>query len=527
MGNERYKDGDNWKVKGYADVPVQQASSIPVAPTNLSGNSITDTGLTLTWTKSTSSGVTSQRIYRNTSLFATISDNTTQSYVVTGLTAGTPYRWNVTAFNGTSGVNSAFSNNYNMTTTQTTLSHAPNAPGSFAAVKSSSSPTTSINVSWTAPAVDGTHDAATGYRVYIDGTKYGADLGSGTTSLTITGQTPGTTRTITAKAFNATGESVSTSGISVTLDTVSSGYTMLTGVSNATANYPHGGFTQWDVIRVYQLGTADNTAVLQQSPKIIALTDNSGVPMQGGASSATILENFLESFYYGSGSSSRQNIKIHWANANEYAAKVTNNTAFINTVALMSAVINKTVGGVRRYPNAEMWLDPTQDQERNGVVAATLHPCAQYLDGVAWSLYPPGLKYINPNTSTSDGQFLERCFQRTLAAASAAGKPLKMSCWEVGVARDSADRNHRPYYTCHSLCQWCYERAIALEINFEYICWWDNVKPDGTRDSQMADVAGTSPTTAQAFRNWQSYLPAYGGSTPGSWAGEPTGNTGA
>jgi hypothetical protein len=80
----------------------------PSAPTNLAA---TDAGtggaINLTWTPSTSSGVTEQRVKRSTvsggpySLVTTITNNTTSSYGDSGLTNGTPYYYVVTAYNGT------------------------------------------------------------------------------------------------------------------------------------------------------------------------------------------------------------------------------------------------------------------------------------------------------------------------------------------------------------------------------------------------------------------------------------------
>ena len=85
-------------------------TTAPVAPTGLSAADVAgDNGkaLALTWTVSVSTNVTQQRIYRGTSsggpymLVLTITDNTTGSYIDTGLINGTAYYYVVRAFNGT------------------------------------------------------------------------------------------------------------------------------------------------------------------------------------------------------------------------------------------------------------------------------------------------------------------------------------------------------------------------------------------------------------------------------------------
>lgn len=88
-----------------------------VPPTNLSVSALGTTTLTLTWTLSTSSGITEQRVYRNGARIATLGAGAT-SYAVAGLTASTSYDFNVTAFNGTT--NSPYSNTATATTTAVT-----------------------------------------------------------------------------------------------------------------------------------------------------------------------------------------------------------------------------------------------------------------------------------------------------------------------------------------------------------------------------------------------------------------------
>ena len=81
-----------------------------IAPTNVSAvDRPNDAGgaINLSWTPSTASGFTRQRIYRSTtnggpySLVTTIANNTTNTYIDTGLTDGTTYYYVIRAFDGT------------------------------------------------------------------------------------------------------------------------------------------------------------------------------------------------------------------------------------------------------------------------------------------------------------------------------------------------------------------------------------------------------------------------------------------
>ena len=87
--------------------PFPQTGLTAVDTPNDTGGSIT-----LTWTPSTSSGITQQRIYRGTSsgvysLIQTINNNTTNSFQDTGLANGTRFFYAMTTFNGAT--ESAFS----------------------------------------------------------------------------------------------------------------------------------------------------------------------------------------------------------------------------------------------------------------------------------------------------------------------------------------------------------------------------------------------------------------------------------
>jgi hypothetical protein len=84
---------------------------VPAAPTGVSAvDTPSDNGgaLTLTWTVSSATDVTQQRVYRSTTsggpytLVTTFTNNTTNTYTDTGLTNGTTYYYVVRAYDGTS-----------------------------------------------------------------------------------------------------------------------------------------------------------------------------------------------------------------------------------------------------------------------------------------------------------------------------------------------------------------------------------------------------------------------------------------
>jgi fibronectin type 3 domain-containing protein len=78
----------------------------PLAPTNVA-TAAGNNQVTLTWTPSTASGITEQRIYRSETsgtygaALTTINDNTTATYTDTTAVNGTSYFYVVRAFNGT------------------------------------------------------------------------------------------------------------------------------------------------------------------------------------------------------------------------------------------------------------------------------------------------------------------------------------------------------------------------------------------------------------------------------------------
>ncbi|MFZ5874913.1 MAG: hypothetical protein ACOYXU_00760, partial [Nitrospirota bacterium] len=186
----------------------------PAAPTGLSAADVAaDQGgaLALSWTVSTATDVTEQRVYRGTTsggpytLITTIANNTTATYTDTGLTNGTTYYYVIRAYDGTQeSVNSAEAS----ATPADNL--APAAPTAVSAVDRPGDNGGAIDLSWT---VSVSTDV-TQQRVYRGTTTGGpytlvTTIANNTTATyTDTGLTNGTTYFYVVRAFDATQESV-------------------------------------------------------------------------------------------------------------------------------------------------------------------------------------------------------------------------------------------------------------------------------------------------------------------------------
>ncbi len=157
----------------------------PVAPTGLSTSGITQTAITLSWTKST--GATAYKVQVDSGSVATLGDVATHTF--TGLSAGTTYTLKVIASNS-GGDSSAAS------TSARTLPNAPSAP---TGLRTSGITQTAITLSWTKST------GATAYKVQVDSGSV-ATLGDVATH-TFTGLSAGTSYTLKVIASNSGGDS--------------------------------------------------------------------------------------------------------------------------------------------------------------------------------------------------------------------------------------------------------------------------------------------------------------------------------
>jgi RHS repeat-associated protein len=177
--------------------------------------------INLTWTPSTATGITQQRVYRSTtsggpySLAATINNNTVNAHTDTGLTNGTTYYYVVRAFNGTS--ESANSNQAGAAAIDNT---APLAPTQLTAADNPRDQGGKINLSWTvSTSTDVTHQRI--YRATGSGGPYTliSNIPNNTTSShTDQAATANTTYYYIVRAYDGTQESINSvevSGVSV------------------------------------------------------------------------------------------------------------------------------------------------------------------------------------------------------------------------------------------------------------------------------------------------------------------------
>jgi fibronectin type 3 domain-containing protein len=189
----------------------------PVAPTGLlaSDRSSDDGGaVVLTWTPSTAPGILEQRIYRSTTsggpygLAQTITGNTTQTAIDTGLTNGVAYFYVIRAYNGTresanSGQSSA-----------TPLDNlAPAAPSGLTATDTPDDQGGSIDLAWT-PAASPDIIQQRVYRATTAGGPYTliqTITNRTTNTLSDTTVTNGTTYYYVVRAFDGTQESAASS----------------------------------------------------------------------------------------------------------------------------------------------------------------------------------------------------------------------------------------------------------------------------------------------------------------------------
>lgn len=385
---------------------------------------------------------------------------------------------------------------------------------------------------------------------------------------------------VNVRRMNSTGWSVGSNWITFT-PTAPLDFVFAPAIGCSNSNKDHGGTLDWDAWRVYSYGAAKTVAnrTGANHPKILGLTDN-GNGAGGIVTSYQTTYNFwrdsLDDFYYdGDGSGTRttpnavrKDVELHIANGNEYSKDITtgNLSGFIQGCrGIYEATRILNANGTRRYPLASSWLDPTNYQEADSLkggqpvsVMDSMYPAVPYLDGIAWSMYPPGrndtfasptldwpsFDYDLPRDTTlsinirNQRGFLVSCFRRTYEAQHSefnthitTTHPLKIACWETGTGDFPLSESIRPYYIVHG---WLASAAIMakhydLEMS-EFLYWDQMLYVDGVPQAPNTLSDEPTPGVGQissrvALQNWSIYNLFDGGTRPSDWPASGPPNT--
>lgn len=333
--------------------------------------------------------------------------------------------------------------------------------------------------------------------------------------------------------------------------------------SSVPSNQNQGGYQQWDYVRIYDFGTNGSEAIAafnDHGVRGMGISDSGITPSTSPTSVASQVRALLIGFYEGSGSAARQDVELHVALENEYGDHITtgNLSNWIAQHAAAADTILEMQGGVRRFPKASLWADPThyQEQRRAGgsnplpvTLDQSLHPIARHLmrtgGGVAWSMYVPGREstvndptFDKPTTLEADRYnlnkgYITRCYMRTRDARTQGrtdlGDPtaaMRIACWEIGIGNDPNDNDHRPYFVVHSLVDTNLTLSQTYSLPIAALTWWDQqLTKDGELQSDNPfshEPTATNPSTAYAWRNALSMDHRRGGSHAGtSWPNNP------
>ena len=203
------------------------APTVPGAPTSLTATASGTSTIDLSWTAPSSDGGSAITGYKievspngdsNWTNRVANTGTTSTTYAHTGLSAGTTRHYRVSAINA-NGTGAA--SNVDNATTDAAATTVPGAPTSLTATADG---TSTINLSWTAPADDG-GSAITGYRIEVSPngtsswTNRVADTGTTSTSYSHTGLSAGTTRHYRVSAINANGTGTASSTDNATTGT--------------------------------------------------------------------------------------------------------------------------------------------------------------------------------------------------------------------------------------------------------------------------------------------------------------------
>jgi len=157
--------------------------------TNLSTSNITTTGLTLSWTASTSTDVSGYEIYRGSTLLSTVTGTT---YNVSGLITSTAYTFTVKTKDTSNNISNGISVNATTATPDST------APENVTDLSSSNLSDRSVTLSWTAS----TSTDISSYDIYKDDVFL---VNTANISYTITGLSPSTLYSFSVRAKDSSG----------------------------------------------------------------------------------------------------------------------------------------------------------------------------------------------------------------------------------------------------------------------------------------------------------------------------------
>jgi len=274
--------------------------AVPNVPTGLvaSAGSPAYSAVALSWTAPATGGlygpatsyVVQYRVHGSGSWTTAASSVMSASYMVTGLSHDTAYDFQVF------GVNSVGAGAASSMVTLTTDYAPPNAPMVSSVAPVNDGTTSELAVTWTAPATDSTHDAATGYNLQYSIHGAGSwTLVTGVASpYTITGLSAGTSYDVEVEGTNASTTSPGAWSSATTNSTYSSALTW--GVSGQPqSSFTHG---SGNINGVNNAGINVSASPEPSTVYLDATTSNTVIPTAGLTSVTYYNSTYQWAAYY-------------------------------------------------------------------------------------------------------------------------------------------------------------------------------------------------------------------------------------
>lgn len=444
-------------------------------------------------------------VWRDNALVTTVNASVL-TYTETGLPTATPER--IFAYS-VRGVGPSGPGGYSATVTLQWNATPPQVPTAPLTLVRSNLTDTSVSLTWTED-VDAT---VTKHTVRSStGTVMKDNIAPDVLTTSLTGLSANTAYTVYVTRTNGVGESGPSPSRSFTTTGGPPQGIPLMGVSTTSTDHK---FAQWDVVRTYNFSQAAGD-VSSYGAVVCALTDG-GTSPQGGQAAANALDAFLLQFYGKTGApSAHVNVEIHFAHGNEIAKDApylsgTLPAAFVNTYALSRPVIDK-------YDKASLWVDMTQDKIRNNGAGPRFKAIAQYLDGMACSMYPPG-RNSQPTVFTAYATYSQEPLDTVIDWHASFPICSRFATWEWGTPVDhctawganaggavtgSTDLTKRPSYTTGYL-DYVYAYLTAAGVEMGPQVYWDNQTSQaafGPPNQLFHDNGLVTPDTATAWHNW-------------------------